>query len=148
MFALCTVLALVLGPCFLIVGVWEYLAPSTRTTMPATPRSLVKSVLREAYRAIRTGYTTKALVRRENGDPCFVTDPHAVAWSLAGAMQLGESRIASKHGAGPAWGAYSDACELIQREIPAAFNRNLLRWGDQASAEQALKILEQAGREC
>ena len=112
-----------------------------------TPRSLVKLVLREAYRAIRAGYTTKTLARRENGEQCFVNDVTAVAWSLAGALQLGELHCAARHGAGKAWGAYSGACELIQANVPSVFNRNILRFGDAINQTQALAIIQRAGAE-
>lgn len=112
-----------------------------------TPRSLVKLVLREAYRAVRAGYTTGALARTESGEPCFVNDSRAVVWSLTGALQRGELRTAARHGDGAAWGAYSEACEILQRTIPRGFNRNILRWGDSMTQAQALAVIQQAGSE-
>lgn len=149
-YTLCITLSLVLGPTLLIGGLSEYFTlRNLRTqTMPITPRALVKDVLRVAYKAIRAGYTTKALARRENGDQCFVNDGGAVAWSLVGALQLGELRVAERHGAGRAWVAYSTACEILQGIIPADFNGNILKWGGTITQAQALDVVQRAAGEC
>ena len=148
LYNLCVTLSLILGPTLLIGGLSEYFTLRNKTAMPATPRALVKDVLRVAYKAIRAGYTTKALARRENGDQCFVNDGGAVAWSLVGALQLGELRVAERHGAGRAWVAYSAACEILQGIIPADFNGNILKWGDTITMAQALDVVQRAAGEC
>jgi len=112
-----------------------------------TPRSLVKLVLREAYRAIRAGYTTGALARTESGEPYFVNDIAAVTWSLTGALQRGELHCAKTHGGGRSWYAYSEAVGLIQRDIPTEYRGNILRFGDAINQTQALAIIQRAGTE-
>lgn len=112
-----------------------------------TPRSLVKLVLRESYRAVRAGYTTGALARTESGEPCFVNDITAVTWSLTGALQLGELHCAKTHGGGRSWYAYSEAVGLIQRDIPTEYRGNILRFGDAINQTQALAIIQRAGAE-
>lgn len=147
---LCITLSLVLGPTLLIGGLSEYftLRNQLRGPMPVTPRALVKDVLRTAYKAVRAGFTTKALARMENGEQCFVNDNRAITWSLVGALQFGELRLAERHGAERAWVAYSTACEIISRQIPGDFNGNILRWGDTISQTQALEVIQRAAGEC
>lgn len=112
-----------------------------------TPRSLTKIVLREAYKAIRAGYTTWALARTESGECCFVNDHRAVVWSLTGALQLGEIRCAEAHGGGRSWHAYSEPVGLIQREMPSEYRANILKWGDSLTQQQALAVIQRAGSE-
>ena len=162
MHPLLVTLALIAGPTFVLVGVWEYFYPTKpQVTMPTTtPRSLVKSVLRTAYRAIQTGwcapvrvpgktFVAGALARTASGETCAVNDPAACQWSLIGALQLGELHVAQEHGAGPSWDAFTEACELIQSGVGGEWSRNLLRWNDSPSRTQAqvLSLLERAGRE-
>ena len=146
---LCITLSLVLGPTLLIGGLSEYftLRNQHRGPMPVTPRALVKDLLRTAYKSLRAGFPTRALARMENGEQCFVNDSRAITWSIVGALQFGELRVAERHGAGRAWVAYSTACEIISRQIPGDFNGNILRWGDTISQAQALAIIQRAGAE-